>query len=704
MDVKKDILWRVYLSYIIIIVVCMVIIGKAFYIQNVEGKRWRALSDSLHVKMIDEEPQRGTIYSEDGQMLSTSIPQFDIYIDFAAEGLREKKGQRFRDNLDSLSWSLSGLFRDKTKDEYKELLNNGYKRKDRYFSLKKKISFKEYQQMEKFPLVKLGRNKSGFIAEVRSIRLNPYQMLAYRTIGLDRENAQKIGLELTYDSLLKGTPGKKIVRYIAGGVAIPVEGGTTVEPQNGKDIITTLNMHMQEITENALMKMMVSNEAEHGCAIVMEVKTGKIKAIANLGRNRDGSVTENYNWALSATEPGSTFKLATLIAALEDKKVSLNNVVNLEGGSWQVGGRTVWDSEQHGLHEVTIKTAFAVSSNVAMAKLAVNGYGNAPSQFIRHLKQLNLDTTTGVDLYGERRPVIYKPGTKYWSNTTLPWMAFGYNLLVTPMHTAMLYNAVANGGKMVKPYLVGSIMQDGRVIQDVQPTVLNPEICSKETLKQLHECLLGATTLQGSTGFALFKNSPYRVAGKTGTALVANGNRGYADKIYQSSFAGFFPAEDPQYTIVVVIKNKPHAAKFYGAAVAGPVWKEIADRLYTLYVKQGDRQQYASKADSVAFSYAATGEDVRAVFNKLNVSYSGSINNDGVTSVIHQSGKANVTSISVSKKQMPSLKGMGLKDVLDVCENMGLKVVIKGKGKVVAQSIIEGTQIATGQLINIEFR
>jgi cell division protein FtsI (penicillin-binding protein 3) len=447
---------------------------------------------------------------------------------------------------------------------------------------------------------------------------------------------------------------------------------------------------------------MVGNEAEHGCAIVMEVKTGKIKAMANLGRRPDGSYFEDFNYALTPTEPGSTFKLATLIAALEDKKVNLNNTVNLEGGSWQIAGRTVWDSEQHGLYQVTIKKAFEESSNVGMAKLAVNGYGNNPSQFINHLKKLKLDETTGVDLLGEGKPVIYKPGSKYWSATTLPWMAFGYNLMVTPMHTAVLYNAVANNGKMLKPYLVSSVTENGKVVKEIQPVVLSEKICSDETLKQLNECLRGVCT--EGTATSLFRNAPYAVAGKTGTALVANGNRGYADKIYQSSFAGFFPAGDPQYTIVVVVKNKPHAAKFYGASVAGPVFREISDRLYTLYVKQNEHMYTAASQKDTSWSqYTGYATEVKHVMDKLKISYAASSNTEMVI-VASQNGKAAVYNMSIQHKQMPFLKGMSLKDAIAVCENIGLKVAVTGKGKVASQSVEPGNSIARGQLINIELR
>ena len=701
MDVKKDITWRVNLSFIVIAIISVGILGKAFYIQQVQGKYWTSMSDSLHQKIEEVDAERGTIYSEDGQMLSTSIPQFDVYIDFGAEGLREKSGKRFRENLDSLSIALSNLFKDKSVGDYKQILQQGYKEQDRYFELRKNMSFREYQALRKFPLVKLGRNKSGFIAEDRTIRLNPYKLLAYRTVGLDRENAQKIGLEQTYDSLLKGRSGKRLVRYIAGGVSVPVDD-YEIEPESGRDISTTLDVFVQEVTENALLKMMIKNQAEHGCALVMETKTGKIKAIANLGKRPDGNYFEDFNYAINPSEPGSTFKLATIIALLEDKKVSLNNMVNLQGGSWQINGQTVYDSEQHGRNDVTVKQAFELSSNVGMAKLAVAHYGSAPSQFLHHLHLLKMDTLTGIDITGERKPVIYKPGSKYWSATTLPWMAFGYNLSVTPLQTLMLYNAVANNGKMMKPYLLNSVKDEGKILREFEPTVITQKICSDETLSQLKECLEGVC-IEG-TAKDLFKKCAYRVAGKTGTALVADGNRGYSDKIYQSSFAGYFPAENPQYTIVVVIKNRAHAAVFYGASVAGPVFKEISDRLYTSYVRQASfNNVQPTKVDSSFYSYTGMKNDVQQVMGKLKMN-AGNVAARGDEWINITGSNASVASSKrqVSNAAMPMLIGMGLKDAVIVCENVGLKVNIKGRGKVANQSINTGQNIAKGQVINIE--
>lgn len=701
MEIKKDILWRVYLCFILIAVVCAFVIGKAFYIQQVQGAYWRSMSDSMHTRIEEVNAERGTIYSEDGQMLSTSIPQFDIYIDFKADGLIANNGKLFKDNLDSLSLCLANLFKDKSAKQYKDILNKGYKSKARYFILKKKVSFDQYQQLKTFPLVRLGKNKSGFIADVQSIRLNPYQLLAFRTIGLERQNAQKVGLEQTYDTLLKGTTGRRVVRYISGGVAVPVNEEYDIEPRNGKDIVTTLDSRIQEVAENALMKMMVQNEAEHGCAIIMEVKTGKIKAIANLGRQKDGSYWEDFNYAMSPAEPGSTFKLATMLSVLEDKKFNLNSIINLEGGTWQVNRRTVYDSEKHGQTNVTVKRAFELSSNVGMAKMAYASYASNPSRFVQHLKALHLDSLTGIDLYGERAPFVDHPGSKYWSATTLPWMAFGYNVLVSPLHTCMLYNAVANDGVMMRPYLLSSVRQEGNIVQQKLPHPI-ATICDSITLKQLQECLVGVCKDSGATAFRLFKGATYPVAGKTGTALVANGKYGYADHIYQSSFAGYFPADNPQYTCVVVIKNKPHAPIFYGALVAGPVFREIADRLVTLNTPQHDLLYAGVKnSDSSYYSYAGYDADIRAVLSAIDIAYKDSAKTS-MAKMYKQQHKTVLTNLPVNSRSMPALSGLGLKDALYICENAGLIVKVNGSGKVKGQSIAEGSPIAKGQLIKLD--
>nr|WP_223151906.1 penicillin-binding protein [Chitinophaga qingshengii] len=675
------------------------ILAKVFYIQNVKGSYWRNMADSLHTGYVALDAERGTIYSEEGRMLSTSIPYFDIRIDFAADGLRDKKGKVFRENLDSLSLALSQMFGDRSKAAYAQLLQEGYKSKDRYFLLKRDVPFNQYQQMRTFPMFRLGKNKGGMIAESKSKRINPFKLLANRTIGLARENSQSVGLERTYNEYLKGVTGKRLMRRIAGGTYVPVEG-YDIEPENGRDVITTIDVNMQDIVETALMNMMVQNEADHGTCILMEVKTGKIKAIANLGRQPDGSYWENMNYALQVGEPGSTFKLATVISVLEDKYATMNTMVNMDGGRWQVGRRTVFDSEPHpGPQNVTIKHAFELSSNVAMAKLAVQHYGRQPNKFVGHLKRLRLDQNTGIDLVGEGHPVIKTTSSKTWSNTSLPWMAFGYEVLISPLQTCMLYNAVANNGKMMKPYLVNSIMEYGQVVKQFEPTALLDSICSNSTLKQV-QAMLEGVAIDGTA--RKLRNPYYSFAAKTGTALVANGSRGYADKIYQSSFAGYFPANDPQYTCVVVIKNKPHALRFYGANVAGPVFREVADKLYAIAVEKQKPMQANVQLDTLLALKNGKGGEWKQILNTLQMPVNGTVANNSWVSASVSNRKVNFQPVTQAKGAVPDVTGMGLKDALYLLENAGLRVVIKGAGKVKIQSLPGGTKIGNEQTIVIE--
>lgn len=700
MEVKRDILWRVYLCFIGITVLCLVVLGKAFYIQRVQGAYWRGLSDSLHQKFIELDAERGTIYSEDSNMLSTSIPSFNIYIDFGADGLREKDGRRFKENLDSLSLCLSKLFGDQSMAAYKKDLQHGYRTNDRYYLLHANLSFEQYKQLRSFPLVRLGRNKSGFIPEVVNKRLNPFGLLANRTIGLARANAQNVGLERTYDTLLKGTVGRRLVRYIAGGTYIPVEG-YEIESENGKDIVTTLDVNIQDIAENALLRAMTGNEAEHGTCIVMEVATGKIKAIANLGRQSDGTYWEDLNYAIRATEPGSTFKLATMLSLLEDHKIRLSDNIDLEGGVWKVARRTVYDSEPHENNKsFTVKQAFEISSNVGMAKLAWANYAGNPNAFVDHLKKLRFDHLTGIDLMGETNPIVKTPKSRTWSATTLPWMAFGYEVLVSPLQTLSLYNAVANNGKMMRPYLVSSIQEHGILVKENAPEVAIEKICSDATLTQLKECLNGVV-IEG-TAKDLFKGAFYKVAGKTGTALVANGSRGYADHIYQSSFAGYFPADHPVYSCIVVIKNKPFAKKYYGAAVAGPVFKELADKLMSSESGPMEATIRPMTKDSAQFFYAGSTRDMQAVVNKLGVAYTDSAGKSEYSRLYASNYHPVMNGEAVSRQAMPDVKGMGLKDALYLLENMNLKVAAKGRGKVKMQSIPPGAALKKNETVSIQ--
>ncbi|MBD0368867.1 MAG: penicillin-binding protein 2, partial [Flavisolibacter sp.] len=584
MEIKRDILWRVYLSFIGIVLLSFAVLGRVFFIQHFQGKYWRSLSDSLHQKVVELDADRGTIYSEDGEMLSTSIPFFDIYMDFGAEGLRDKGGKRFREHIDSFSIALANYFKDKTSAQYKRNLELAYNEGSRYYLLKKALSFDQYKAFRQFPLVRLGRNKSGVIVEIKTKRLNPYGLLARRTIGLARENAQNVGLERTYDDMLKGTAGKRLVRFIAGGGVVPVEG-YEIDPENGRDIITTLDVNIQDIAETALLKMMVESESQYGTCIVMETKTGKIKAIANLGQGKNNTYDENLNYALHSTEPGSTIKLATLLAVLDAGSSRINDLVEVgSAGSQFVGVRNVNDAERAPKPVLTVRECFAHSSNVGMSKLAFKAFGNNPDRFKQYLHRFNLDRKTEVGLVGEESPVLPRWKRNKEGLHAMLTMSFGYAIQVSPLNTLTLYNAIANGGKMMKPYLVNSIKSNGVVIKEFEPTVLSENLCKPQVTKAARQCMEAVVT--EGTAKKVFEDSPFPVAGKTGTAHVAGGNIKYYHGVYQASFVGYFPADEPEYTCIVLIRTKAHAPLHYGGQLAAPVFKEIAKKLYAMYVQK----------------------------------------------------------------------------------------------------------------------
>ena len=715
MEIKKDILWRVYLCFLGIVVLGVVVLGRAFYIQNVEGSYWRSMGDSLHQKFIPLTAERGTIYSEDGNMLSTSVPIFDVYVDFGADGLREKNGARFKNNIDSLSYCLAKLFNDKKTADYKKEMQLAYKNNDRYYPLKKKISFDEYVQLRNFPLVRQGRNKSGFIVDVKDKRINPYVLFANRTIGLSRDNASKVGLELSYDSFLRGTTGQRLMRYIAGAY-MPVEG-VEVDPENGKDIITTLDTYMQDVAENALMNMLVNNNSLHGTAIIMETATGKIKAIANLGqqKNEDGSVkkdkdgnafyAEDLNYGIGkATEPGSIFKVATLISLFEDKYVTKNSLVDCEGGTKSFYGLRIRDSHL-GAGAISVKDAFLRSSNVAFAKLADQYYHTQPSKFVAHLHHFRLDTITGIDITAASgKPTIKKPTNRSWSKTTIPYMAHGYEELVTPLHMLMLYNAIANNGTMMKPYLVNAVKEYGVDYKIIEPQVLVEKICSDETLAQVKECLSAVVDSIHGTGHKVLYDSAYAIAGKTGTAVTAMNNKGYnkGNKIYQASFIGYFPAGQPKYTIAVVIQNSRESKLVYGADVSGTVFKEISDKIYARYLSN---KKYFSPyiSDTTLYNYYGLKNELSSIFETLNVRFVDSANGSG--SWRNMSIKNNAAmlqgAVNTSGQVTPSVIGMGLKDAVYLAENKGLKVIANGRGRVTSQSLPPGATFKKGQAITL---
>jgi cell division protein FtsI (penicillin-binding protein 3) len=704
LEIKKDILWRVYLCFLSMIVLGVMVLGRAFYIQRVEGNFWRGMGDSLHLKYLPINAERGSIYSEDGNMLSTSVPIFDVYVDFGAEGLREKEGKRFKDNIDSLSMSLADLFNDRPVDIYKKEMQLAYKNKERYYLLKRKISFDEFKAVRNFPLVREGRNKSGFIFDPRDKRINPYVLLANRTIGLSRKDpAKNVGLERTYDSLLRGTSGQRLMRYTAGAY-MPVEGAE-LDPVNGKDIITTLDTYMQDVAENALMKMLTGNNSLHGTVIIMETATGKIKAIANLGKQPDGSYTEDLNYGIGkATEPGSVFKLVTLLSLLEDKYVTIDSKVDCEGGVKYFSGLRIKDSHL-GTGVISVKEAFLRSSNVAFAKLANQYYQEQPFKWAGHMDKFRLNKMTGIDIVASSgKPTIKTPKNRSWGKTTIPFMAHGYEELVTPLHMLMLYNAVANNGKMMRPYLVSAIKDYGVDFKKIEPEVLVEKICSDETIAQAKQCLRAVVDSLHGTGHKILFDSAYSISGKTGTAVTALDNRGYnkGNKIYQASFMGFFPSEKPVYSMAVVIQNSNESRMIYGADVSGRVFKEISDRIFARYLSKPSLNKKITPDTTTAFNYFGMKSELSSILSFLNIAAKDSVNGGAWRAMSLKNNFAGLNqpaAVVTAAQVTPDVKGMGLKDAVYLLESKGFRVVVTGKGKVVSQSVAAGSSITKGQKI-----
>ncbi len=661
-------------------------------IQVKDGERLRAFAEDIHTRSTKLPAERGNIYTEGGELLCSTIPQFDVHIDFS---VIDK--ELFDKNVGQLSIELAKLFKDKSASAYKKSLRNAYKQQHKYWLLKKGIAYYQFQKLREFPVFNKGKYVGGFIAESKVNRVNPYGMLAYRTIGLWREHGNTVGMEATYDSVLRGHEGSRVEQKMVGGGWMPIEG-SEIEPKNGKDIVTTIDLEIQGVAEYAVKKMLQDHDLQYGTCVVMEVATGKVKALVNLGQQSDGTYWEDLNYALMPTEPGSVFKLVTLAALLNDKLINVEDVVDAEGGAIRFGNLTMKDSHL-GLKEMTIRDAFAHSSNAAHAKLAYQYYRDNPEEFLTQVKKLHLHEPTGIDILGERAPLLKNPKSKTWSKTTLPWMATGYEVQITPLHTCMLYNAVANNGKMMRPYLISEVKEYGKTIYKKQPEVLEEAIGDSATIAQLRACVEEVAL----TGTAKNIQSPfYSIAGKTGTAQVADKGIVYRDGVYQGSFVGYFPANAPRYTIAVVMRTKKKARTYYGGTIAAPVFRMVADRIFAAAKgwdmpldsvdKELRKTMIAEKTTGAAYSklLAATRQTVEMPASNAVHKVS-----------LDTNQKLVVEKENVQKNYVPDVSGMGLKDAVYLLEQQGLIVHIDGKGRVRAQSIAPGTPVIRGQMIKL---
>ncbi|MGO4822694.1 MULTISPECIES: penicillin-binding protein [unclassified Flavobacterium] len=660
----KYISYRIYLVAFAIFIMAIAIAVKLTNIQWVEGDYYRKLAKERTVKNFVIPSNKGNIYSSDGSLLATSIPNYEIRFDALAP-----KAEVFEKNVASLSDSLATVL-NKPSSFYQNELRKARANNNRYYLIARDLSYTDYIKIKGFPLFKLGAYKGGIIVEQKTVREHPIGKIAERTIGYERKTPNGTfdgkGIEWAYRKYLNGKDGKILKQKIAKGQWKPIRDVNEVDPQDGYDVISTIDVYIQDIAHHALLKQLEEFEAEHGCVVVMETQTGHVKAISNLGRAKDGTYYETTNYAVAEShEPGSTFKLVDLMAILEDKVADTSTVYNTFGGEIRYSGKAVRDSHKGGYGKISLARGFELSSNTVMVQAVYDNYKDNPSRFVNHVNSYGLNKRLHMDFEGEGRPYIPQPTDKNWSNISLPWMAFGYGVSVTPMQTLAFYNAVANNGVMVKPQFVSEIKEWNKTIKKIDREVINPRICSPETLLKLKAVL--ANVVKKGTGSKLYTKE-FSMAGKTGTAQVNYGKRDGSGLYYASSFVGYFPADHPKYSCIVVV-HKPSTVKnnYYGADVAGPVFKRIAQKIFT---------------------------DVPSTNEIKNLN----------KSIPKQDANYNTYYAKLQKPQqiIPNVKGMPGMDAIALLENLGIKVKAVGMGKVKTQSLQAGKDIIKNTTITLE--
>jgi cell division protein FtsI (penicillin-binding protein 3) len=705
MEIRKAILTRFSLVYGIIFIFSIYIIARVFVIQHTS--EWGEKAERMEVKEVALTARRGDICATDGSPLATSVPYYELRMDLGAPGLAKV----FNQEVDSLALCLSKFFRDKSPRSYTSALRRAYATKQRYYLItSRKVSYMDLKKVEEFPILRRGRNSGGLIPEQENKRIYPFGDLAIRTLGKlskgvvegDNKTAGAFGLEEAFEEELRGEDGMAIKQNMSGRWFIISKD----DPTDGNNIVTTLDVQMQDQLNYLLKQQMDRTRAEYGTAILMEVETGDIKAISNFGRNSSGQLIGGYqNYAIGnagCSEPGSTFKLASLMAALEDGKIDTSTIVDTGNGLWTYKRQPVRDSDyKNGGHgKITAKHAFELSSNVGVAKLITQSYSEDEEAFVDRLVKLGINEQLDLGIKGMGEPYIKKPGDKFWSGVTLAWMSFGYELKLTPLQTLTFYNAVANGGCMMKPRLVKAITENGHVSKRIGTGRLNWSICSAKTIRKAHAMLEGV--IENGTGKAL-KTKAYKIAGKTGTAQVANRKEGYnhgGRKVYQSSFVGYFPADDPKYSCIVVI-NGPKGGDYYGGSVAGPVFRQISDYVfaYDLGLKGKIKFHETDEKPEIPGLTAGRKKDIANVLDELNILNGFAFTkSDWVEADPEDDGLA-LKNREVQAGLVPNVKGMGAMDALYLLENNGLRVSISGRGKVRSQSLKAGTKIQRGQNI-----
>ncbi len=644
---NKNILNRTYVVSALLAIVAFLVVGQIVRIQFVEGEKYRASADQRTFKNDTIPANRGNLYDANGQVLATSISKFDIRFDALSSSDKD-----FNELVEPLSSALSRKL-NKPKSYYLEKLRKARSNRNRYLLLARNLDYGDYKEIKSFPLLSKGPYRGGIIVEERVVRDHPLGKMAERIVGYDREGSAPVGLEGAFSPYLRGSSGVRLKQKIAKNKWKPINSANEVEPVDGYDVYTTIDVNMQDVAHHALLEQLEYYEADHGTAVVMEVATGEIKALTNLGRGKSGKYYEKRNYAIwESHEPGSTFKLMSVVAALEDKVVDTSTVFDTQKGKISYYGRNVRDSKYGGYGKISVARAFELSSNTALVQMVHDNYKDRPADYVDRLYAMNLNSQLGLPIQGEGRPGIPHPDDEGWNGLSLPWMGFGYGVRLTPLQTLTFYNAIANDGVMVKPRLIREVKSKDRLIEKFDREVINPSICSQETIGKVKVML--ENVVKRGTADNLY-HPDYSMAGKTGTCQVeywkSAGN-------YIASFAGYFPTDEPKYSCIVVI-HKPNTAKgYYGNIVAGPVFKRIAQKIYSTSPDVKEVQ--------IPETMLVSRSDDDAFFKKAQ---------------------------STSNK-LPDLKGMAAMDAVALIENLGAAVELNGTGKVTAQSITPGTRIS----------
>ena len=605
---KGEINWRLIFLYFFTIIFALIILSQIFVIQQFKDS-----FSQNQPEFVTVEAPRGNIFSDNGNLLAISMPLYDVRIDFM---VIDKI--LFNGNVSHLARKISQLFGDKTELEYESELVSAKKENKRFYLLKKEVTYNQVKQLKLFPIFEKGRNKGGLICERKENREKPFKLLAERTIGYERKDIKPIGIEGAYNQILKGENGKKLVQRISKNRYLSLGSNSDILPKPGEDVISTIDIDIQDVTEQSLRTALDRHKAHHGCVVVMEVKTGEIKAIANLIRTKKGVFYENYNYAIGErSEPGSTFKLVSVLAGLEDGFFRLSDSVDTENGVHQFYDRTMIDSKKGGYGKISISEAFVFSSNVAISKVIDNAYSKYPEKFIDQLYKFQLNTPLNIEIPTPENPKIKTPKSSNWSGTTLPWMSIGYEVSLTPLHMLTFYNAIANKGRMVKPIFVSALERNGELIEKKTTKVINPSICAKTNIEKLIPLLV--QVVERGTAKNI-RNNQYSIAGKTGTCQINYWKRKEGEpKSYQASFVGFFPANNPKYSCIVVI-NDPKENGNYGGTVAAPVFKEIADKVFASDI---DLLEVITPDKLTSLPYIKNGNnyDTQAVLNNLDIAF-----------------------------------------------------------------------------------